>query len=106
MNKKKLGPYEFKDGKIIRRKEESAPLTHSRMFIDSLIKEEDEADNAEALENAKANFDRRRARDITARVSTVFIITSILSLNTFISKIRVLIYISINLKKRYSDLKL
>ena len=77
MKNKKLMPYEFKDGKIIRRKEESAPLTHSRMFIDSLIKEEDEADNAEALENAKANFDRRRARDITARVSTVFIITAL-----------------------------
>ena len=74
MNKKKHGPYEFKNGRIIRRTEESEPLTPSRMFIESLVKEEDEADNAEALENAKTNFDRRRAREITARVSIVFII--------------------------------
>ncbi len=79
MNKKKLGPYEFADGKIIKRKEQpEQPLTPSRMFIESLIKEEDEADNAEALENAKTNFDRRRTREITARVSIVFIITALM----------------------------
>ncbi len=76
MDKKKHGPYEFKDGRIIKRTEESEPLTPSRMFIEGLVKEEDEADNAEALENAKTNFDRRRAREITARVSIVFIITA------------------------------
>ena len=75
---KKHGPYEFSNGRIIRRTEEQKPLTPSRALLESLIKEEDEADNAEALENAKINFDRRRIREITAKVSIVFIIVTVM----------------------------
>ncbi len=68
---KKHGPYEFLNGKIIKRKEEPTPITPGRRFFESLVEEEDEADNAEALENAKTNFDKRKARDTTARIAIV-----------------------------------
>ena len=68
---KKIGPYEFSDGKIIRRKEEAAPVTPGRRFLESLVDEEDEADNAQALENAKTNFDKRKIRDTTVRIAIV-----------------------------------
>ncbi len=74
---KKRGPYEFSDGKIIRRKEESAPLTSSRRFFESLVEEEDEADNVQALENAKTNFDKRKIRDTTARIAIVCAMISV-----------------------------
>lgn len=74
---KKHGLYEFSNGKIIKRREEPEPLTTSRRFFESLVEEEDEADNAEALENAKTNFDKRKVRDTTARAVIVCVMISV-----------------------------
>lgn len=74
---KDRGAYEFVNGKIVRKKDAPTPRTNGQRFFESLLDDEDEGDNVEALENAKTNFDKQKIRDATVRVAIVFAIVAV-----------------------------
>lgn len=76
---KKNFKYEFSDGKIIRKEAEEKEKT-----LFDLVEEEDPADNTEAFENAKENFDSRKSRERLKRILTVSILSLFLVVSALI----------------------